>query len=106
MTWTQTELLVDAGVAIVATAAVASLWALTLMCVSRAFSRTLGQALNARNVPSARPGELSLICFLALASLATPVTLIWLAWAHHLWLSVAAQMALPLCTLAWLRRAE
>ncbi|WP_327660481.1 MULTISPECIES: hypothetical protein [unclassified Streptomyces] len=104
MAWTQTELLVDAGVAIVATAAVACLWTLTLMCVRRVFSRALGQALNAHNVPSARPGELPLVCFLVLASLAAPVTLIWLAWANHLWLSVAAQVALPLCTFAWLRR--
>ena len=103
---TQTELLVDAGLAIAATVAVAILWMLTLVCVVRALSRDLGRALNTSSAPPAKPGEGALVCALALASPAGPVLLIWLAWTHHLWLTVAAQVALPLCSLAWLHFAR
>ncbi|MGW6928369.1 hypothetical protein ACWGA9_45170 [Streptomyces sp. NPDC054950] len=101
MGWTQTELLVDAGLAIAATVGVAILWVLTLGCAGRAFVRELGRALNTHSGPPARKGEVALVCALASASLAAPLLLIWLAWTHDLWLMVAAQLALPLCTLAW-----
>ncbi|MYT68377.1 MULTISPECIES: hypothetical protein [unclassified Streptomyces] len=103
MRWTQTELLVDSGAAIAATAAVASLWTLTVVLLSRVFTRALGEALQAQQVPSGKSGEVALLCVLSLASLAGPVLLIWLAWTHQLWLTAAAQLALPPCTLAWLR---
>ncbi|KQX77057.1 MULTISPECIES: hypothetical protein [unclassified Streptomyces] len=106
MGWTQTELLVDAALAIAATVAVAILWTFTLACAGRAFIRELGRALNTHSGPPARSDEVALVCALMLASLASPVLLIWLAWTHHLWLTVAAQLALPLCTLAWLRLAR
>ncbi|MER5950244.1 hypothetical protein ABT127_29765 [Streptomyces sp. NPDC001904] len=103
MEWSRTELLVDAGAAIVMTVAVASLWSLTLMLFMRAFSRALGEALQVQGVQPAKPGEMALLCVLLLTALAGPVLLIWLAWTHHLWLTTAAQLALPLCTLTWLR---
>lgn len=106
MGWRQTELLVDVGVAIAATAAVASQWTLTVWLLLRVFSRALGEALGMHRVRLGKPGEVELLCVLSLTSLAGPVLLIWLAWTHQLWLTVAAQLALPLCTLVWLRLAR
>ncbi|WP_353940173.1 hypothetical protein ABII15_00300 [Streptomyces sp. HUAS MG91] len=106
MRWTQTELLVDSSAAIFTTAAVASLWTLTVVLLWRAFLRGLGEALQVQRVPSGKPGEIALLCVLTLTSLAGPMLLIWLAWTHQLWLTAAAQLALPPCTLGWLRLAR
>ncbi|MER7177527.1 hypothetical protein [Streptomyces mesophilus] len=94
----------DAGLAVAATVALALMWVLVVVRVVKAFAQSLGVSLNSGRGPLGC--EWVLLGVMVMVALVVHVTLVWLAWTHHLWLSLAAQLALPICTFLWVRFAR